>query len=105
MSQLNASQVSLCAADVALILFGGQSLSIAGTQATATVNLTDLQNAVSAIDAAFDTTLTAATSATSGATTIISYLASTIPAPASGGTAQQKTILACLVLLKRVGLI
>lgn len=105
MSQLNAGQVALCAIDSAAILFGGLALSIGGTNATATVNLTDLQNAISALDAAFDTTLTAATTATSGATTVISFLASTIPAPASGGTAQQKTILALLVLAKRVGLI
>jgi hypothetical protein len=79
--------------------------ALQATLATATVNWSDLQAAVAALDAAFDATLSAATTATSGTTTVLQYLASTIPAPASGGTAQQKTILACLTLLKRAGLI
>lgn len=105
MSALNASQVQQCAAQLAGVLFGGLSVPVAGTLATASVNWTDLQNAVSALDAAFDTTLATAGTQVPTTDTILQYLESQIPPPASGGTAQQKTILACLVLLKRVGLI
>lgn len=105
MSQLNAAQVQTCAAQLAGILFGGLSLSLAGTVATASINWADLQNAVSALDAAFDTTLATAGTQVPTTDTILQYLAAQIPAPASAGTTQQKTVLACLVLLKRAGLI
>jgi hypothetical protein len=105
MSALTNAQAQACAAQLAQCLFGGQPLTLAATLATATVNWSDLQAAVQALDAAFDATLSAATTATSGTTTILQYLAGQIPAPASGGTAQQKTVLACLTLLKRAGLI
>ena len=105
MSALNASQVQTCAAQLAGCLFGGLTVPVAGSVATASINWADLQAAVSALDAAYDTTLATATAQTAGTDTILQYLASQIPAPASGGTAQQKTVLACLVLLKRVGLI
>jgi hypothetical protein len=103
---LNAGQVADCAAKIAAHVFQGIVAAFAGaTQATATVNWTDLQNAVSAVDAAFDTSLTTATAQTTGATTVINYLASQIPAPVSGGTTQQKTVIGIYVLAKRAGLI
>jgi hypothetical protein len=103
---LNAAQIADCAAKAAQHLFGGVAALMGGTaNATATVNWQDLQNAVSALDAAFDTQLATAVAQASGATTVVQYLAGQIPAPASGGTAQQKTVLACYVLLKRAGLI
>lgn len=103
---LTQAQIADCAAAVAGHIFGGYPRQIGGaTILTAGLNWTDLQNAVSALDAAFDTTLNAAAGSVGGTTTIINALAASIPAPASGGTAQQKTILACYVLLKRAGLI
>lgn len=106
MAQLTQGQVSDCAAGVAAHLFGGVARVMGGAaSATCPVNWTDLQNAVSALDAAFDTTLVTAATQQPSTDTIVQYLAAQIPAPASGGTAQQKTILACYVLLKRAGLI
>ncbi len=105
MSALTTAQQQACAAQLAGVLFGGLSLPLAGTLATATVNWSDLQAAVAALDAAFDTTLATAGTQVATTDTILQYLASQIPAPASGGTTQQKTVLACLVLLKRAGLI
>jgi hypothetical protein len=102
---LTAPQQTDCAQQVAAQLFAGLSKTLAGVVATASINGADLLAAVQGIDAAFDTTLTTATGQASGATTVINYLASQIPAPASGGTAQQKTVLACWVLLKRANLI
>ena len=103
---LTAAQIADCAAGVASHLFGGQARLMGGvSQVTCTVNWTDLQNAVAALDAAFDTTLATAATQQPSTDTIVQYLAAQIPAPASGGTAQQKTILACYVLLKRAGLI
>lgn len=105
MSVLTTAQAQACAAQVAAQLFQGQGATLPGTLATATVNTADLQAAVQALDAAFDTTLATAQSQSSGTTSVVNYLAGQIPAPASGGTTQQKTVLACYVLLKRAGLI
>jgi hypothetical protein len=105
MSQLTAAQVQDCAAKLAACLFQGVAPALQATVATASVNWADLRAAVSALDAAFDTTLATASTQVPTTDTIAQYLASQIPAPASGGTAQQKTILACLTLLKRAGLI
>lgn len=58
-----------------------------------------------ALDNAFDTTLNAAVTAVGGTKTIIQALAASIPAPFSGATIQQKTLLACYVLMKRAGII
>jgi hypothetical protein len=103
---LVSAQIQACAAQVASHLFQGIVAAFGGaTQATASVNWQDLQNAVQAVDAGFDTTLASAQSATGGTTTVINYLASTIPSPVSGGSSQQKTILAIYVLAKRAGLI
>lgn len=103
---LSPTQQADVARQLARILFGGQVASLAPQPIiTAAINHADILAAVQAIDAGFDTALSAAVTATSGTTTVVQYLASTIPAPASGGTAQQKTILACLVLLKRAGLV
>lgn len=72
---------------------------------TANFNTDDIAAAATAIDNAFDATLNQAVAAVGGTTTIIQGLASVIPAPFSGATAQQKTLLACHVLMKRAGLI
>jgi hypothetical protein len=72
---------------------------------TANFSLTDIQAAAAAIDNAFDTTLNAAVAAVGGTTTVINGLAAVIPAPFSTATAQQKTLLACHVLMKRAGII
>jgi hypothetical protein len=72
---------------------------------TAIYSLDQIQAAIAAIDSAFDTTLSAAVTAVGGSTTVINGLASVIPAPMSGATVQQKTLLACYVLMKRAGII
>ncbi len=80
-------------------------LNFVRAQVTAVYSLDDLKAAAQAIDNAFDTTLNAAVIAVGGTTTIINGLASVIPAPFSAATAQQKTMLACYVLMKRAGII
>ncbi len=73
--------------------------------AVAVYSLDDLNAAISAIDAAFDTTLNAAVTAGHGTQTIVQALNSVIPAPVSGATAQQKAELVCYAIMKRFGLI
>jgi len=103
---MSAPNVADCAAAVAGHIFQGVARLMGGVASgTAGVNWADLEAAVAAVDAAFDTTLTTAASEVGGGTTIINALAASIPSPVSAGTAQQKTILACYVLLKRAGLI
>ena len=70
----------------------------------ANFSLADLQAAAAALDNAFDTTLTAAVAAVGGGTTVINGLNAVIPAPFSGATAAQKTLLCCYVLEKRAGI-
>ena len=82
--------------------YAGQQLFAA---ATANFSVADLQAAATALDNAFDTTINAAVTAGFGADTIIEGLNAVIPAPFSGATAAQKTLLCCWVLMKRVGLI
>jgi len=72
---------------------------------TANYSLDDLQAAAQAIDNAFDATLNAAVVAVGGTTTVINGLNQIIPAPFSGASVQQKTLLVCYVLMKRAGLI
>src|SRR5512139_3872769 len=72
---------------------------------TANFSLADIQAAAQAIDNAFDTTLNAAVTAVGGTNTIIQALAASIPLPFKNATVQQKTLLACYVLMKRAGLI
>lgn len=74
-------------------------------QAKAVYSIDDLVAAAQAIDNAFDTTLNNAVAAVGGTTTVINGLASVIPAPFSGATVPQKTLMACYVLMKRAGLI
>lgn len=71
----------------------------------ANMTTANIEAAVSALDAAFDTTLSAAVTAVGGGTTVINGLNAILPAPFSGVTAVQKTMLCCWVLMKRVGLI
>ena len=75
------------------------------TNATAIYSLADIQAAAAALDSAFDTTLSAAVTAVGGSTTVINGLAAVLPAPFSGATAAQKTLLCCYVLMKRAGII
>ncbi len=105
---LSAAAALDCGAAVANHVFSGQARDMLGTAlATAGVNLTQLQAAVQAVDAAADTTLTVAITqaALGGNATIQQYLAGQIPSPVSGATAQQKSILVAYVILKRSGLI
>ena len=90
------------AQQLALGQFAGQQLF---ASVTANFNVADLQAAVAALDNAFDTTINAAVTAGFGADTIIQGLNAVIPAPFSGATVQQKTLLCCWVLMKRAGLI
>lgn len=71
----------------------------------ATYGVDDVNAAVAAIDNALDTTLTNAVAAVGGTTTVINGLASVIPAPFSGATTQQKTMLLVYVVEKRAGII
>jgi hypothetical protein len=79
--------------------------SVSAPQTTAIFSLDQIQAAAASLDGAFDTTLSAAVAAVGGGTTIMNGLNAIIPAPFSGATAQQKTLLACYVLMKRAGLI
>lgn len=72
---------------------------------TATYNVADLKASAQAIDSAFDTTLANAVAGVGGNTTVINGLAAVIPPPFNTATAQQKTALACWVLMKRAGMI
>jgi hypothetical protein len=105
-SQLTATQVADCAAQAANHLFSGRPPSIGGAAlASINANWTQIQTNASALDAALDTTINAAATAGFGADSVINALAAQLTAPISGWTAQQKTILLCFVLMKRVGLI
>lgn len=90
------------AQQLALAQFAGQELF---KSAVATFGVDNLQAAAAAIDNAFDTTINAAVTAGFGADTVIEALNAVIPAPFSGATVAQKTLLACWVLMKRAGLI
>jgi hypothetical protein len=98
MTQLTAAQQQACAAYWANINF-------VQAQVTATYSLDQITAAAAAIDAALDTTLSAAVTAVGGSTTVIQGLADSIPSPFSGATVQQKTLLCCYVLMKRAGII
>ena len=74
-------------------------------QATATFNIDDINNAVTQIDIAFDTTINAAASAGHGTQTVVQALNSVIPSPFSGASTQQKAELVCFAIMKRYGLI
>lgn len=80
--------------------------NIAFTQSVvANFSTDDIAAAATALDNALDTSLSTAVAAVGGATTVINGLASIIPAPFSGATAAQKTLLLCHVLMKRAGII
>ncbi len=81
------------------------NICFVAAQITATYSLDQIQTAVTTIDNAFDTTLNTAVAAGHGAETVIQALASVIPAPFSSATVQQKTLLACYVLMKRAGIL
>jgi hypothetical protein len=98
MSALTAAQQKACGAYWANINF-------VQAQVTANFSLDDLQAAAAALDNAFDTTLNAAVTAGHGTQTVIQALNAIIPAPFSGATVAQKTMLCCHVLMKRAGII
>lgn len=95
---LNAAQLISVGQYAGLQLFQQKEL-------TANFNVSDLAAAATSIDSAFDTTLSNAAIVVGGTTTVINGLAAAIPAPFSGATAQQKTMMACWVMMKRAGLI
>lgn len=97
MSQLTVAQVNQAAASWALAAFANN--------ATATFNLSQIQSAISAVDVAFDTSLSAAVSAVGGATTIANGLSSQITASMPGATVAQQTLIVCYCLMKRAGII
>lgn len=74
-------------------------------KATAIYSVTQIQTSATAVDNAFDTTLSVAVAAVGGNTTIINGLSSQITASMPGATAQQQTLLCCYVLMKRAGII
>lgn len=98
MSQLTAAQQQATAAFWANVNF-------VEIGATAIYSLDQITAAAAALDNAFDTTLNAAVTAVGGNTTVINGLNAIIPAPFSGATVQQKTLLCCYVLMKRAGII
>jgi hypothetical protein len=98
MGSLNTTQERECAAYWANEHFVRQALA-------AVYNLDDITAAIVAIDNAYDTTLNAAVSAGHGAQTIVQAMNAIIPAPLSGATAQQKTLLVAYVAMKRAGII
>ena len=98
MSALTSQQQQQCAAYWAL-----QNFVIPNV--TANYSLTQIQSAVAAVDAAFDTTLSAAVAAVGGNTTIVNGLSSQITASMPGASVSQQTLLVCYVLMKRAGII
>ncbi len=98
MSQLSATQVAQCAAYWA-------NLNFVVPNVTANYSLDQIKTAVSAIDAAFDTTLSAAVTAVGGSTTVANGLSGQITASMPGATVQQQTLLVCYTLMKRAGII
>ena len=80
------------------------NINFVSANALANFSLADLQAAAAAIDSAFDTTLTVAVAAVGGGTTVINGLNAVLPAPFSGATVAQKTLLCCYVLEKRAGI-
>lgn len=92
------------AQQIAIAAYWAQ-LNFVNPNATAVYSLTDLIAAAQALDNAFDSTLNAAVAAVGGTTTVINGLNAIIPAPFSNASAQQKTLLACYVLMKRAGVI
>jgi hypothetical protein len=98
MSQLTSAQVAQTAQFWALQNFVTPNV-------TANFSLTQIQSAVSAVDAAFDTTLNAAVVAVGGTTTIVNGLSAQITTSMPGASAQQQTLLCCYVLMKRAGII
>jgi hypothetical protein len=96
--------MALVAADKNLVVSHWAQEAFVKPNALANFSTADILAAATAIDNAFDTTLTVALAAVGGGTTVINALAASIPAPFSGATVQQKTLLAVHVLMKRAGL-
>lgn len=95
---LTATQLSSVASIAALNFF-------VNSNQTAIYNTNDLVAVAQALDNALDTPLNTAVTVVGGSTTVINGLAAIIPAPFSGASSQQKTMLLCWVAMKRVGLI
>lgn len=98
MSQLSTVQVAQTAAAWANAVFVIPNV-------TAHASLGNIQTAISSVDAAFDTTLSAAVAAVGGATTVANGLSAQITASLPQATIAQQTLLVCYVLMKRAGII
>ena len=96
---LTAPQIAAASASVASVMFGGVANVVAN------YGLDQIQSAISAVDAAFNTTLSAAVIAVGGSTTIANGLSTQITASMPGATAQQQTMVVCYTLMKRAGII
>ena len=96
---LTTPQVVAAASSVAAAMFGGVA------NVTANFALDQIQSAVSAVDAAFNVTLSTAVSAVGGSTTIANGLSAQITASMPGATVQQQTLVVCYTLMKRAGII
>jgi hypothetical protein len=97
--------MSLTTQQIASVAGFWTNVNFVVANATAIYSLDQIEAAATALDNAFDTTLNNAVTAVGGTTTVINGLAASIPAPFSGATTQQKTLLCCYVLMKRAGLI
>ena len=96
---LTTAQITAAASSVASAMFGGVANVVAN------YGLDQIQNAITAVDVAFNTTLSAAVTAVGGSTTIANGLSAQIAASMPGATAAQQTMVVCYTLMKRAGLI
>jgi|SRR6516165_4195816 hypothetical protein len=103
---LTPAQQDDCARQLAGVMFVGHGFTVNLLDSgMAIINHSDILAAVGQIDSDWDATLNQAVSAYGGTITIINALAASLPSPSSGLSGQQKTVIACAVLLKRAGLI
>jgi hypothetical protein len=92
-------QVAATSIVAAAAMFGGVN------NVVASFGLDQIQNAIAAIDAAFNTTLSVAVAAVGGNTTIANGLSGQITASMPGATVAQQTTVVCYTLMKRAGVI
>jgi hypothetical protein len=83
----------------AAAMFGGVNNVVAN------FGLDQIQNAITAVDVAFNTTLSAAVAAVGGNTTIATGLSDQITAAMPGATVAEQTTVVCYTLMKRAGVI
>jgi hypothetical protein len=92
-------QVAAASIIAAAEMFGGVNNVVAN------FGLDQIQNAIAAVDAAFNTTLSAAVAAVGGNTTVAAGLSGQITASMPGATVAQQTTVVCYTLMKRAGVI